>query len=159
MDKMILLLAFAIAGTGCAKKKEPESAPTAKQDVSEGVLMVSLKGITVERLVSQPDSQTDDLVGWLKLENTGGTDLSVTKIEYSVVKAGETTDAKTWEHSAVNVAPGATEVLELHDKVIWNGTGDFPHKEVQFQGTAYYTTSGEQKTAAFKLPGAVEKKE
>jgi hypothetical protein len=154
----VLLLALAIAGPGCAKKKEPE-APAAKKEVSEGVLMVSLKGITVERLVSQPDSQTDDLVGWINLENTGGTDLSVTKVEYSVVTAGNTSEAKTWERDGVNVAPGAKETIELHDKVIWNGTGDFPHKEAQFQGTAYYTTSGEQKTAAFKLPGAVEKKE
>ena len=154
----VLLLALAIAGPGCGKKKEPE-APAAKKEVSEGVLMVSLKGISVERLVSQPDSQTDDLVGWLKLENTGGIDLSVTKVEYSVVLAGQTDEAKTWEHAPVTVAPGATEMLELHDKVIWNGTGEFPHKEAQFQGTAYYTTSGEQKTAAFKLPGAVEKKE
>ena len=154
----VLLLALAIAGPGCAKKKEPE-APAAKKEVSEGVLMVSLKGITVERLVSQPDSQTDDVVGWLKLENTGGIDLSLTKVAYSVVTAGETSEEKTWDHTPVTVAPGATETLELHNKVIWNGTGDYPHKEAQFQGTAYYTTSGEQKTTAFKLPGAVEKKE
>ena len=156
MNKM-LLLAFVIAGPGCAKKSEPEA--PAKKEVSEGVLMVSLKGITVERLVSQPDSQTDDVVASLKLENTGGIDLSVTKIEYSVVTAGQSDEPKTWDHTPVTVAPGASETLELHDKVVWNGTGDFPHKEAQFQGTAYYTTSGEQKTAAFKLPGAVEKKE
>ena len=157
MNKL-LLLALVIAGPGCGKKKEPE-APAAKKELQEGALTVSLKGITVDRLVSQPDSQTDDLVGWLKLENTGGIDLSVTKVDYSVVLAGETSEGKTWEHTPVTVAPGATETLELHDKVIWNGTGDFPHKEAQFQGTAYYTTSGQQKTAAFKLPGAVEKKE
>ncbi len=121
--------------------------------------MVSLKGITVERLVSEPTSQTDDLVGWLDLQNKGGTDLSLTKIEYSVVTAGDRTEAKTWEHTPVTVAPGETETVELHDKVIWNGSGEFPHKEAQFDGTAYYTTSGEQKTAAFKLPGAVAKKE
>ena len=157
MNKL-LLLAFVIAGPGCAKKKEPE-APAAKKEVSEGVLTVSLKGITVERLVSQPDSQTDDLVGWIKLENTGGIDLSLTKVEYSVVLAGQSDEPKTWDHTPITVAPGATEMLELHDKVVWNGTGDFPHKEAQFQGTAYYTTSGEQKTAAFKLPGEVAKKE
>ena len=156
MNKL-LLLAFAMAAPACAKKKEPE--PAAKKEVSEGVLMVSLKGITVDRVVSQPDSQTDDLVGWLKLENTGGIDLSVTTVDYTVVLAGETSDSKTWEHDPVMVAPGATEMLELHDKVIWNGTGDFPHKEAQFQGTVYYTTSGHEKTAAFKLPGAVAKKE
>src|SRR6187431_1324347 len=102
MNKL-LLLAFVIAGPGCAKKKEPEA--PAKKEVSEGVLMVSLKGITVDRIVSQPDSQTDDLVGWLKLENTGGIDLSVTKVDYSVVLAGETSDGKTWEHDPVTVAP------------------------------------------------------
>ena len=157
MNKL-LLLALVIAGPGCGKKKEPE-APAAKKEVSEGVLMVSLKGITVDRVVSQPDTQTDDLVGWLKLENTGGTALSVTKVDYTVVTAGETSEEKHWEHDPLAVAPGATEMLELHDKVIWNGTGDFPHKEAQFQGTVYYTTAGNEKTAAFKLPGAVAKKE
>jgi hypothetical protein len=156
MNKL-LLLALAIAGPACGKKKEPE--PAAKKEASEGVLMVSLKGISVDRVVSQPDSQTDDLVGWLKLENTGGTDLAVSKIEYSVVLAGDTSEGKTWERPPLTVAPGATEMVELHDKVIWQGTGDFPHKDAQFQGTAYYTTAGNDKTAAFKLPGAVTKKE
>ena len=158
MNKL-LLLAFVIAGPGCAKKKEPTTAPAAEREASQGVLAVTLKGITVERLVSQPDSQTDDMVGWLELENKGESDLTMTKIEYSVVVAGETTEAKTWEHTPVDLSAGEKETVELHNKVIWTGTGDYPHKEAQFQGTAYYTTAGEQKTAAFKLPGTVEKKE
>jgi hypothetical protein len=157
MNKM-LLLALVVAGPACGKKKEPE-APAAKKEASEGVLMVTLKGITVDRLVSQPDSQTDDLVGWLKLENKGGTALSVNKVEYTVVLNGQTDESKTWDHTPINVAPGTTEMLELHDKVIWNGTGDFPHKDAQFQGTVYYMTAGNEKTTAFKLPGTVEKKE
>jgi hypothetical protein len=157
MNKM-LLLAFVIAGPGCAKKKEPE-APAAKKEVREGVLTVALKGITVERLVSEPNSQTDDVVATLELENTGGIDLSLTKVDYSIVTVGKTSDAKMWDHTPITVAPGATEMLELHDKVIWDGAGEYPYKEAQFQGTAYYTTSGVQKTTAFKLSGAVEKKE
>jgi hypothetical protein len=157
MNKL-LLLAFVIAAPGCGKKKEPE-APAAKKEVKEGVLSVTLKGITVDRLVSQPDSQTDDLVGWLKLENTGGTELSLTKVDYTIVTDGQTSEQKMWDHTPIAVAPGATEMLELHDKVIWNGTGDFPHKEAQFQGTASYTTAGNAKTTAFKLSGPVTKKE
>jgi ABC-type Fe3+-hydroxamate transport system substrate-binding protein len=155
MNKM-LLLALVIAGPACAKKKEP-TAPA--KPVTDGMLQVSLKGITVERIVSEASSQTDDLVGWINVENTGGKELSLSKIEYSIVTGGETSAGKTWEHAPVLVAPGDSQTVELHDKVIWNGTGEFPHKEAQFQGTAYYSTGGESKTAAFKLPGAVAKKE
>jgi hypothetical protein len=157
--KKLLLLALVMAAPACGKKKEPESSGTAKATASEGVLQVSLKGITVERIYSEATSQTDDVVAWINLENTGGTELSVTKVEYTVVTAGNRTEAKTWEREGVMVAPGDTKTIELHDKVIWNGTGDYPHKDANFDGTAYYSTGGEQKTAAFKLSGAVAKKE
>ena len=158
MNKL-LLLALVIAGPACGKKKEPTTAPAAEREARAGVLSLTLKGITVDRVVSQANSQTDDVVAVLELENKGEADLTMTKVDYSVVTAGETSEAKTWEHTPIDLSAGEKETIELHNKVIWEGTGDYPHKEAQFQGTAYYTTAAEQKTAAFKLPGTVEKKE
>jgi hypothetical protein len=157
--KKLLFLALVVAAPACGKKKEPESSGSAKAAAADGMLQATLKGITVERLGSEASSQTDDLVAWVDFQNTGGTELSITKIEYTIVTAGQRSEAKTWTREGVLVPPGDTKTIDLHDKVTWNGSGDFPHKEANFDGTAFYTTAGTEKTTAFKLAGAVDKKE
>jgi hypothetical protein len=154
--KNLLLMALVVALPAC-KKKETETA-AAPKTVSEGKLDVAVKGVTVERAASEGPTQTDVLTATLALKNTGGEELAVKKIEYTVVTGENRSEAKLWDKDPVTVSEGESQELELPARMMWDGAGEFPFTEVNFDGTVYYTTHGVEKTEPFKVTSPVTKK-